>query len=197
MNKAEADPIRLVVGLGNPGARYDRTRHNAGFWCADKLAAANGGVFKLDSRFHAQLARLSLAGHDCWLLKPATFMNRSGQAVAGFARYLKIPPPQMLIVHDELDLPVGSVRLKQGGGHAGHNGLRDIVAVLGSKEFYRLRVGIGRPLSVDQVVDYVLTRPSRDEDEAIRGALDKACELVPSILAGEFQKVMNSLHAAR
>ena len=188
-------PIRLIVGLGNPGSDYQETRHNAGFWFADGVARRWGSAFRSDPKFHAYLAVTGIAGSDRWLLKPATFMNRSGQAVAGLARYFRLQPCQILVAHDELDLPPGVVRIKYGGGHAGHNGLRDIVAALGDGGFYRLRIGIGHPGDSRLVVGYVLSRPSRADRQAIEGGLDEAVEALPEILSGEIQRAMNRLHA--
>ena len=187
--------IRIVVGLGNPGPQYEATRHNTGFWFVDMLAHRHGGVFRAETRFHGLLATISVAGTECRLLKPATFMNRSGQAVLSLAHYFKIPPEQILVAHDELDLPAGVVRLKQGGGHAGHNGLRDTMAALGSRDFYRLRIGIDHPQDRSRVVDYVLSRPSRSDEEAIVSALEDAAGALPEILGGQFQKAMHRLHS--
>ncbi len=186
--------MRLIVGLGNPGPQYEGTRHNAGFWFVDLLARRHDGVFRSEPRFHAQTCRIRVGGQACWLLKPITFMNRSGQSVSSLARYFRIPPEEILVAHDELDLPAGTVRLKKGGGPAGHNGLRDIISALGSREFWRLRIGIDRPADSRQVVDYVLGRPSRADDEAIDDAIDQGEGVVPEILAGEFQRAMNRLH---
>lgn len=189
--------IRLIVGLGNPGAQYEGTRHNVGFWFVDGLAARNDGVFRLESKFHGLLCRMRLGAADVWLLKPSTFMNRSGQSVAAVARYFEVMPEEMLVAHDELDLPVGTVRLKQGGGHAGHNGLRDIISLLGSRDFWRLRIGIHHPGDRQQVVNYVLNRPSREEEGGIVDALDEAERCLPDLLDGSFQKAMNRLHGGR
>ncbi|HEC15397.1 MAG TPA: aminoacyl-tRNA hydrolase [Sedimenticola sp.] len=192
---SQASPgIRLIAGLGNPGARYEDTRHNAGFWFVDLLARRHGGVFKSESRFHGQACRIRLTDGECWLLKPATFMNRSGQSVSALMRYYRLPVDALLVVHDELDLPAGELRLKQGGGHAGHNGLRDIMSALGGGGFYRLRIGIGHPGDRDKVTDYVLSRPSREDADAILAGLEKAAGALPLIIRGEFQKVMNNLH---
>jgi PTH1 family peptidyl-tRNA hydrolase len=188
--------IRLIVGLGNPGPQYEATRHNVGFWFVDALAARNNGQFRVEAKFHSLLCRLTLGGADLRLVKPATFMNRSGQAVAAVARYFDTPAEQILVAHDELDLPVGTVRLKQGGGHAGHNGLRDIISVLGSRDFWRLRIGIDHPGDRQQVVNYVLSRPSRDDGGRIFDVLDDAERCVPDLLDGSFQKAMNRLHSA-
>jgi peptidyl-tRNA hydrolase, PTH1 family len=189
--------IRLIVGLGNPGPDYADTRHNVGFWFVDALAAAQGGSFRLEGKFHGELCRVTLAGADLRLLKPATYMNRSGQPVAAVSRYFDIPPEAILIAHDELDLPVGKIRLKQGGGHAGHNGLRDTIGVLGSAQFWRLRIGIDHPGDRGQVIGYVLGRPSREDGAAIRDALDKARGALPDLLAGRYQAAMNNLHSGR
>ena len=189
-------PIQLIVGLGNPGAEYDRTRHNAGYWFVDMLARRQNETFKTESRFHGQICRVTIADRDCRLLKPLTFMNRSGQAVARLAAYFKIDPEEILVAHDELDLPAGVVRLRQGGGgHAGHNGLRDIVAVMGSNQFHRLRIGIGRPVDRQPGANYVLNRPSPEDGHAIIAALDRAADSLPEIAAGEFQRAMNRLHS--
>ncbi len=190
-------PISLIVGLGNPGGQYAETRHNAGFWFVDLLARHHGGVFKAESRFHGQTCRIHVGGHECRLLKPSTYMNRSGQSVSSLAGYFRIPQEQLLVAHDELDLPAGGVRLKQGGGHAGHNGLRDIMSALGGREFWRLRIGIDHPGDVRQVVDYVLRRPSRDDALAIEDAIVRAEGTLPDLLSGTFQKAMHRLHSAR
>jgi PTH1 family peptidyl-tRNA hydrolase len=190
-------PIKLIVGLGNPGTAYEDTRHNAGFWFVDRLATRHAAILKTESRFHGQVCRFDLQGHECRLLKPATFMNRSGQSVSSLANYFKIDPQQILVAHDELDLPAGVVRLKTGGGHAGHNGLRDIMSAVGSRDFHRLRIGIDHPQERGAVVDYVLSRPSKSDREAIEGALEKVVDCLPEILAGELQKTMNRLHSGR
>jgi PTH1 family peptidyl-tRNA hydrolase len=189
--------IRLVVGLGNPGPDYAATRHNVGFWFADSLAAAHGGSFRAEGKFHGELCRLTIAGADLRLLKPSTYMNRSGQSVAAVSRYFDIPPESILIAHDELDLPVGKVRLKQGGGHAGHNGLRDTIGVLGNRDFWRLRIGIDHPGDRGQVIGYVLGRPSQEDGACIRDALDRTLKVTPDLLAGRYQAAMNSLHSGR
>jgi PTH1 family peptidyl-tRNA hydrolase len=189
--------IRLVVGLGNPGPDYAATRHNVGFWFADSLATAHGGSFRAEGKFHGELCRLTIAGADLRLLKPSTYMNRSGQSVAAVSRYFDIPPESILIAHDELDLPVGKVRLKQGGGHAGHNGLRDTIGVLGSRDFWRLRIGIDHPGDRGQVIGYVLGRPSQEDGACIRDALDRALKVTQDLLAGRYQAAMSSLHSGR
>lgn len=189
--------IRLIVGLGNPGPDYAATRHNVGFWFVDDLAAAHGGVFRAEGKFHGELCRLTIGGADLRLLKPATYMNRSGQSVAAVSRYFDIRPEAILIAHDELDLPVGKVRLKQGGGHAGHNGLRDTIGVLGSPDFWRLRIGIDHPGDRGQVIGYVLGRPSQEDAVSIRDALDQASGVTGDLLAGRYQAAMNRLHSGR
>lgn len=189
--------IRLIVGLGNPGSQYEATRHNVGFWLVDNLAARNNGQFRVDTKFHGLLCRLAFGGIDLRLLKPTTFMNRSGQSLGAVVRYFDIRPDRILVAHDELDLPVGSVRLKQGGGHAGHNGLRDIINVLGSRDFWRLRIGIDHPGDRQQVVNYVLGRPSRDDEGRILDVLEDTERCLPDLLDGAFQKAMNRLHGSR
>jgi PTH1 family peptidyl-tRNA hydrolase len=189
--------IRLIVGLGNPGPEYADTRHNAGFLWVDRLAARCGGRLLRESRFNALLGRVQAGRHDLRLLQPLTFMNRSGQAVAAVAHYFSIPPEQILVAHDELDLPAGEVRLKQGGGHAGHNGLRDVMPALGSRDFWRLRIGIDHPGDRNRVVAYVLSRPGRDEARALGEALDRAADCLDELLDGRFQVVMNRLHGKR
>ena len=186
--------IQLIVGLGNPGSEYEPTRHNAGFWFVDELARRCRQDFHAEPRFHGEIARCQLDASECRLQKPLTFMNRSGQAVGALMRFFKIPVEQILVVHDELDLPPGTIRLKQGGGHGGHNGLRDLISHLGSKEFYRLRIGIGHPGHRDQVVDYVLKKPSGEHRRLIEDAIDDALDVMPDVLAGQFEKAMNTLH---
>lgn len=192
-----ASGIKLIVGLGNPGPEYQDTRHNAGFWFTDLLARQYGASFKQESRFHGQVCRINVQGRECRLLKPGTFMNRSGRAVIALANYFRISPCEILVAHDELDLACGSGRLKQGGGHAGHNGLRDIMSALGSRDFLRLRIGIDHPGQQGKVVDYVLNRPSKSDSEAIDKNLDEAAACLPDILDGNFQRVMNRLHSSR
>jgi peptidyl-tRNA hydrolase, PTH1 family len=186
--------IRLIAGLGNPGPRYQATRHNAGFWFADALAHDRGGQFKSSARFHGELCEVAADGGNCWILKPDVFMNRSGQAVAALAGFYKIPAEQILVVHDELDLPAGTVRLKQGGGNGGHNGLRSIAESLGSGNFVRLRIGIGHPGQRDLVTDYVLTKPSQEDRQTIEEAIANAMALMPDILSGKLERVMHKLH---
>ena len=189
--------IRLIVGLGNPGPEYAPTRHNVGFWWVDALARAHGQPLKAEAKFHGSLARIVVRGRDLRLLEPSTYMNRSGQSVGAVCRYFSIPPESVLIAHDELDLPVGTVKLKQGGGHAGHNGLRDTINVLGSRDFWRLRIGIDHPGDKSQVVGYVLGRPSREDATRIEDALRDADGVLDDLLDGRFQPAMNRLHQSR
>lgn len=188
-------PIRLVVGLGNPGREHHATRHNAGFWFVDALAAAQGAAFSEEARFHAALAK---AGADLRLAKPSTYMNLSGRAVGALARFFAIAPAEILVVHDELDLPAGEARLKFGGGVAGHNGLKDIRAHLATADFWRLRIGIGHPRDSEvpqqQVVDYVLKPPRRDERDAIDAAIGRSLGAIPALVAGDTERAMTALH---
>lgn len=189
-----ASRIQLIVGLGNPGAQYEQTRHNAGFWFVEAVARHLGGSFRSESKFHGEACKLRLGGEELWLLKPMTFMNRSGQAVAALSRFYKIAPDAILVAHDELDLPPGDIRLKTGGGHGGHNGLRDTIAQLGTRDFQRLRIGIGHPGHSSQVTGYVLGKaPSNDRIEMER-AIDRALDALPLAVSGEMQKAMNRLH---
>ena len=185
--------IQLVVGLGNPGSKYDQTRHNAGFWFLDRWISALPLSLKEDRNFSGHVARMDSPSGGCWFVKPTSFMNRSGQAVQALSHFYKISVEKILVVHDELDLSVGVVRLKRGGGHGGHNGLRDIIGHLG-KEFLRLRIGIDHPGNKDQVVDYVLDKPSKTHREMIDRAIDDACSVMPLVLSGNFEKAMNQLH---
>ena len=191
--------IRLIAGLGNIGAEYEDTRHNAGFWFVERLARKHGASFAKQTRFFGEVARVALNGEAVHLVKPSTFMNRSGQAVAALAQFYRIAPEAVLVVHDELDLAPGVAKLKQGGGHAGHNGLKDIIARLGSAAFWRLRVGIGHPrtLALEQdVADFVLHRPSRDHQSRIDQAIDQALEGVGDWAAGQMEQAMKRLHTA-
>jgi PTH1 family peptidyl-tRNA hydrolase len=189
--------IKLIVGLGNPGPDYEETRHNAGFWFVDRLAQRQHQSFRNESRHHGMVSKLIVSGEEVRLLKPKTFMNRSGQAVSSLANYFRIPPEEILVVHDELDLEPGQVRLKSGGGHAGHNGLRDIMSALGCRDFHRLRIGIDHPNDRNAVVNYVLGRPSKSDREAIDGAIDNAIDSIDEIVKGDLQKAMNRLHSSR
>jgi PTH1 family peptidyl-tRNA hydrolase len=193
---ADRDGIRLIVGLGNPGPQYEATRHNAGFWFVDRIADRHNGQFRTDGKFYGEVCRIDLDGADVRLLKPTTFMNHSGQAVSAVARYFDIPYEQILLAYDELDLPPGRVRLKRGGGHAGHNGMRHTIASLGSADFWRLRIGIGHPGSKHQVVGYVLSRASRDDEAAIRRGIDDVDPVLPLLVSGGYQLAMNRLHGS-
>lgn len=189
--------IQLVAGLGNPGAKYEQTRHNAGFWFVDEVARQYNACFKSESKFKSEVARCSIAGNDCRLQKPMDFMNRSGLPVASLAGFYQIPRSGILIVHDDLDLPVGTVKLKKGGGHGGHNGLRDLIPHLGGNDFLRLRIGIGHPGHRDDVVGYVLKNASRDDRAAIDQAIDDAVKMLADIVAGHLDKAMKELHTAK
>jgi PTH1 family peptidyl-tRNA hydrolase len=186
--------IRLIVGLGNPGADYVDTRHNAGFWLIDEIAADRGASFRFEKRSNADECKFNASGRDIYLQKPQTFMNRSGQAVVALARYYKIKAEEILVIHDELDLPPGTNRIKQGGGHGGHNGLRDIVNHLGSREFFRIRVGIGHPGNASQVVNYVLHKPSVADLAEIENANRDTLAVLPLIVEGRIDKAMQALH---
>lgn len=190
-----ADPVQLIVGLGNTGDRYTGTRHNAGFWFVDELAARHGGVFRAESKFAGEVTRITVDGRDVHLLKPATLMNRSGRAVSALAGFFKLPVTGILLAHDELDLPPGTVRLKRGGGHGGHNGLRDTERALGSRDYLRLRLGIGHPGDASLVTPWVLGRPSPEDRTAIEDAIQRAVDMAPGIIAGELERVMNSLNS--
>jgi PTH1 family peptidyl-tRNA hydrolase len=186
----------LVAGLGNTGSRYAGTRHNAGFWYADALATRLGTDFRHDRKAQAELVDVELGGRRVRLLKPSNLMNRSGRALAPVAKFYKLAPHQILVAHDDLDLAPGAVRLKYGGGHGGHNGLRDIAAQLGSRDFWRLRIGIGHPGPGDDVVGYVLKRPSSDDRPAIETAIGAAIDETDRLLVdGDVEAAMNSLHS--
>ncbi len=185
--------MRLVVGLGNPGREYETTRHNAGFWWVENLAEAQRVSIKSESRFFGRVGRLAGGGEDCWLLLPQTYMNRSGQSVGALAGFYKIAPEDILVVHDELDLAPGIVRLKKGGGVAGHNGLKDIAARIGP-DFWRMRIGIGHPGDRALVANYVLHPPREEETPLISAAVERGLEVWPLIVAGEMEKAMHRLH---
>ncbi|MSR15813.1 MAG: aminoacyl-tRNA hydrolase [Gammaproteobacteria bacterium] len=182
-----------MVGLGNPGAQYARTRHNAGFWFVDALVQESDAHFKPERRYQCEVATTSLNGHVVAIMKPTTFMNVSGAAVAAYANYFRIPVGEILVVHDELDLAPGVVRLKRTGGHGGHNGLREITAQLGA-EFVRLRLGIGHPGAASEVVNYVLSSPHPDDRAAIEDAITSAIKILPDIVAGKLDHAMNHLN---
>lgn len=186
-------PLKLVVGLGNPGPEYARTRHNAGFWFVDELARTAGGVWRRESRHQCELARVTVAERELWLIKPTTYMNNSGAAVHSVAAFYRIAPPEVLVVHDEIDLPPGVARLKEGGGHGGHNGVRDVMAQLGA-DFWRLRIGVGHPGSKDQVIDAVLDRATAAEQRLIDAALARALAAFADLLREGAQQAMHGLH---
>ena len=187
-------PLKLIVGLGNPGAEYARTRHNAGFWLVDELARRHGGTFRHEGKHQAQLARVRMQGEDVWLMKPMTFMNRSGGPVSSVLNFYKLKPADMLVAHDEIDLPSGTVRIKDAGGHGGHNGLRDIIAAQGDG-FWRLRIGVGHPGTKNQVVDFVLTQAGRDEQKIIDDTIVAGADAIEQMLLVGAQIAMNKLHA--
>ncbi|QSA96354.1 aminoacyl-tRNA hydrolase [Methylococcus sp. EFPC2] len=191
-----APNFRLLVGLGNPTAKYEKTRHNAGFWFLDEVARRYGVSMAADSRALGMVGKWMWQNEPVFLLKPMQYMNRSGGPVAAVARFYKIPPEQILVAHDELDFSPGTVRLKQGGGHGGHNGLRDIVSALGSANFCRLRIGIGHPGDRDKVADYVLDRPSRGDEDLLLRSIAVAADCLSDILDESLQQAMNKLHAA-
>jgi PTH1 family peptidyl-tRNA hydrolase len=184
--------IRLVVGLGNPGKEYERTRHNAGFWLVERFAASKGVALRKDPKYQALVGRLPDNG--AWLLLPQSFMNASGRAVQMLAGFFKIKPEEILVVHDELDFAPGTARIKQGGGIAGHNGLKDISQRIGSHDYWRLRLGVGRPESATEMADYVLHKPSLEEKQAIDASIDNALALLPQMIQGDLQGAMQKLH---
>ncbi len=186
--------ISLVCGLGNPGAQYEATRHNAGFWFLDALQRVVPLPWRPETRFFGDLADTRVGQQRVRFLRPATFMNECGGAVASVCSYFDIPAEAVLVVHDDLDLPPGTVRVKQGGGHGGHNGLRDIFSKLGSREFIRLRIGIGHPGNSDDVTDWVLRKPSSEDKTAILDAIDRALGEIDPMMAGDLEPVMKALH---
>jgi peptidyl-tRNA hydrolase, PTH1 family len=194
-----APPLKLVVGLGNPGPEYAHTRHNAGWWWVDALAERYGGRWRSERRWHLLMSEIRIIGEGAqnssalWLIKPTSYMNRSGAPVAAFATFYRIAPPEMLIVHDEIDLPPGTARLKYGGGHGGHNGLRDVMAQLGP-EFWRLRLGVGHPGAKDLVIDAVLDRPTLGEQVAIEDAMTRSLQILPEFVGGSRQRAIHQLH---
>ncbi|MCG6934815.1 MAG: aminoacyl-tRNA hydrolase [Proteobacteria bacterium] len=187
--------VDLVVGLGNPGPEYEHTRHNAGFWFLDALAYAHNVGFRQEKKFHGAVARIDVNGHEVWLLKPDTFMNLSGQAVQALASFYKIELTHILVVHDDLDLSPGIARLKQGGGHGGHNGLRDIASRMGGNGFLRLRLGIGHPGDRQKVTGHVLKKATDDDRTEIERAIELAMRVLPDVVNGDLQKAMNQLHS--
>ena len=189
--------IKLFVGLGNPGPDYELTRHNAGFWWLDEVAHALKVVPLMDKSYHGMVARTSINGQTVWLLKPQTFMNLCGKSVAALARFFKIEPQEILVAHDELDIVPGEAKLKLGGSHAGHNGLRDIHAQLGTDTYWRLRLGVGHPGDKSDVVNWVLKKPSLDHRVAIDQSIDRALKALPHLLAGEMDKATMLVHTSK
>ena len=187
--------IELIVGLGNPGAQYAKTRHNVGAWFVEQLAEKEGAALRNEPKFHGLIARIYSDGSPCWLLEPTTFMNESGQSVAACARFYKIPIESILVIHDELDFPAGTIRIKEGGGHGGHNGLRNITQHLQSKNFYRLRIGIGHPGHKDRVTPYVLSDPSKTDRGLILETIQEGIAVIPDLIAGEMQRAFRYLHS--
>jgi peptidyl-tRNA hydrolase, PTH1 family len=186
--------IKLIVGLGNPGQQYRFTRHNAGAMFVETLCDDYHGELRPEAKFFGLSDRITISNQDIRLLFPTTFMNNSGQAVAAISRYFKLNPDEILIAYDELDLPVGTTKLKCGGGHGGHNGVRDIVKALGSNEFHRLRIGIGHPGHASKVLNYVLGEANKKDADLMQGDIDKAIKLIPLLVNGDFQLAMNELH---
>jgi PTH1 family peptidyl-tRNA hydrolase len=185
----------IIAGLGNPGTQYESTRHNVGFWLLDQFARELNSSFSVQKRYHGELIQTSYQGQNLYLLKPLTFMNRSGQSVAALANFYKIPAANILVVHDELDIQPGTARLKKAGGHGGHNGLRDIIAQCGSKDFLRCRLGIGHPGNAKQVSDYVLSKPSPTDRDLIQASIDDVLRVLPDVFSGDIDKAMNWLHS--
>jgi peptidyl-tRNA hydrolase, PTH1 family len=186
--------LKLIVGLGNPGREYARTRHNAGWWFVDELAQRYRSSWKLEPREHRELARVTIEECDIWLLKPTSFMNNSGGPTAAAANFYRVAPAEILVVHDEIDLPPGVARLKQGGGHGGHNGLRDVMAHIGP-DFWRLRLGVGHPGAKELVIGSVLDRPTASEQQMIEQAMTRSLEVMPELLRSGAQKAMHALHS--
>ncbi len=196
--------IKLIVGLGNPGAEYEATRHNAGFWLVDQLARMGGVTLRVEGRFHGLAARARLWDQEIWLLKPSTFMNRSGLSVVSLARFYKILPDEIAVAHDEMDLPSGTVKLKRGGGAGGHNGLKDISAHLTTQDYWRLRIGVGHPRNAaggggerEDVINFVLKPPRREEQQAIDEAIDRSIAPLGLLAKGESERAMLELHTNR
>ena len=188
--------IKLFVGLGNPGTEYEATRHNAGFWWTEALARELKVTLTLDKNYYGRVARTTVNGRNVWLLQPMTFMNLSGKAVAALARFFKIAPEEILVAHDEIDIVPGQAKLKFGGSHAGHNGLRDIHAQLGTGDYWRLRLGVGHPGVKAEVVNWVLKKPAQEHREAIEDSIARALKAVPELLAGEMEKATMLIHTS-
>ena len=188
--------IKLFVGLGNPGPEYEATRHNAGFWWTEALARELKVSPVLDKNYHGRVARTTIHGQNVWLLEPLTFMNLSGKAVSALARFFKIAPEEILVAHDELDIIPGQAKLKFGGSHAGHNGLRDIHAQLGTGDYWRLRIGVGHPGVKSEVINWVLKKPSQEHRVAIEDSIARSLKAVPALLAGEMEKATMLIHTS-
>jgi peptidyl-tRNA hydrolase, PTH1 family len=188
--------IKLFVGLGNPGPEYDATRHNAGFWWVDALSQELKAPLSLEKSYHGLTARTTIGGQTVWLLEPLTFMNLSGKSVAALARFFKIKPEEILVAHDELDIVPGQVKLKFGGSHAGHNGLRDIHAQLGTGDYWRLRLGVGHPGVKSEVINWVLKKPSQEHRVAIEDCIARSLKAVPLLVAGEMEKATMLIHTS-
>lgn len=186
--------LKLLVGLGNPGPQYDGTRHNAGFWWIDRVAQLAGAALVPEKGFYANLAKVNIGGQPVWLMQPMTFMNKSGQAVGAMARFYRIEPQEILVVHDELDLRPGQVKLKIAGSHAGHNGLRDIQAHLGTPDYWRLRLGVGHPGVKAEVINWVLGKPSKEDRQAIDQAIEHTLGALPQMLSGQMDLAMRHVH---
>jgi PTH1 family peptidyl-tRNA hydrolase len=189
-------PLAIIAGLGNPGPEHRFTRHNAGFWFVDALAHALGAQFRSHARYHGEVCRVPLDDREVVLLKPQTYMNRSGRSVRALLDYLKVPAGELLVVHDELDLPPGTARFKLGGGHGGHNGLRDTITHCGP-DFWRLRLGIGHPGDKSQVIDFVLQRATPADEQALLQAIDAALQALPVFVRDGSEKAMHALHSAK
>ena len=188
-----AKPIRIIAGLGNPEDKYERTLHNAGFWFVDALARKYGGHFRLDKKFDAECCRIRVQGEDVWLVKPQSYMNNSGSPIRGLLDYYRLQPNELLVAHDEIDLPPGTVRIKEGGGHGGHNGLRDIIRHCGA-DFLRLRLGVGHPGEKHKVTNYVLKRGAADVEAAVDRNIDDAIAVMPELVDGDINAAMKKLH---
>ena len=186
-------PIRIIAGLGNPESQYERTLHNAGFWFADALARKFGGHYRFEKKFDAEICRVKIHGEDVWLVKPQSYMNHSGPPVRGMLEYYRLQPAELLVAHDEIDLPPGTVRIKEGGGHGGHNGLRDIIRHCGA-DFLRLRLGVGHPGEKDKVTNYVLKPGAADVETAIERNIDDAIGVLPELVDGNINAAMKKLH---
>jgi PTH1 family peptidyl-tRNA hydrolase len=185
--------IRIIAGLGNPEERYERTLHNAGFWFVDAVARKFGGQFRYEKKFDAEICRVPVHGEDLWLVKPQSYMNHSGPPVRGMLDYYRLRPSQLLVAHDEIDLPPGTVRIKDGGGHGGHNGIRDVMRHCGA-DFLRLRLGVGHPGEKDQVTNYVLKRGSSETEAAIERNIDETIAVMPELVEGDVNAAMKKLH---